>query len=247
MSKLEWDSTEDRRYSTGVDRGVCYPYRSGSYDVGKVWNGITKVTEQPTGAEVTSIYADNIKYLNLISAEQLDLNIEAYDYPVGCDQCFGGAQMAIGITIGQQSRRHFGFTFRTLNKRSSFGDADYDIHIIFNCLASPSEKSHSTVNDSPEASNVSVDVSTLPMTVSANKESSAMTLNRKNFSDVGLYNAFREIENILYGTDDIEPTCIKPSQIESIFSDARYLRDSSGDPIIGSDNEFLESAVYYGR
>ena len=159
--RLKWDQAGERLYETGVDRGVLYPITNGSYGTGVAWNGLTAVNDSPSGGEVTKLYADNLDYLSLMSVEELGLSVEAYTYPDEFAACDGSAAIATGVTIGQQTRKHFGFIYRSLIGNDEDGtDYGYKIHIVFDCLASPSEKQHSTVNDSPEATSLSWDFST---------------------------------------------------------------------------------------
>lgn len=167
MAALVWDKTGERIYETGVDRGVLYtPDVNGEYGDGVVWNGLITVTESPSGAEPTATYADNIKYLNLISVEQYGISIEAYTYPPEFEQFDGSATPQPGVSLGQQSRKPFGFCYRTLKGNDVEGtDLGYKLHLVYGCLAAPSEKAHSTVNETPEAITFSWDVSTTPVAV----------------------------------------------------------------------------------
>lgn len=158
---LTWDETGEKLYETGVDRGVIYPITNGAYGNGVAWNGLRQVDESPSGAEPTNLYANNHKYLSLMSVEELGLTIGAYMSPEEFDVCDGTKEIATGVYIKQQNRKHFGFTYRSLIGSDDEGaDHGYKIHIIYDCLASPSERSHSTVNDSPEASELSWSVTT---------------------------------------------------------------------------------------
>src|SRR5574344_2985307 len=153
MSKIIWDQTGERLYETGVRNGVLYPRSSaGTYPLGVAWNGLTAVTESPSGAEATPIYADDIKYLNLVSAEAFGATIEAYTYPDEFGQCDGSAELATGVMIGQQSRKVFGLSYKTtLGNDADGNDYGYKLHLIYGALAAPSEKGYTTINDSPEA------------------------------------------------------------------------------------------------
>ena len=153
MSKLVWDKTGERLYETGVDHGVLYPIQAGGlYNKGVAWNGLTAVTESPSGAEASPIYADNIKYLNLMSAEEFGATIEAYTYPDEFAECDGSAEIATGVTIGQQARKVFGLSYRTvIGNDVDSNDYGYKLHLIYGALAAPSEKGYTTINDSPEA------------------------------------------------------------------------------------------------
>lgn len=203
MSKLVWDKTGERFYETGVDRVVLYPQdSSGTYPNGVAWNGVTAVTESPSGAESTPMYADNIKYLNLISAEDFGATIEAYTYPDEFAECDGSAVVTPGVTIGQQSRKSFGLCYRTVKGNDNAGnDLGYKLHFLYGAQASPSEKGYSTINDSPEAITFSWELTTTPVNVEGFKPTACMTV------DSTLVNAEKlaALEEILYGKDGAEP------------------------------------------
>lgn len=178
----KWDQAGERLYETGVNRGMLYKYNKAAtgttkYDHGYAWNGLTGVTESPSGAEATALYADNIKYLNLMSAEELGATIEAYMYPEEFAECDGSAYAAAGVKIGQQTRKLFGTSYTTRLGNDEEGDAhDYKIHILYNCLASPSERAYATVNDSPEAITFSWEVTTTPVDVAGFKPTASMEI-----------------------------------------------------------------------
>lgn len=198
MSKLIWDAIGEHLYETGVDRGVIYSMENGAYTNGEVWNGLTAVNESPSGAESTALYADNIKYLNLLSAEEYGFTIEAYSYPDSFAECDGTAAIADGVTIGQQERKQFGFSYRTLIGNDTEGTTKgYKIHLVYNCLASPSEMSHSTVNDSPEAANPSWEIKTTPVNVTGKKPTACVTIDSTKVTAAQL----AAIEAVLYGSD----------------------------------------------
>ena len=169
MSKIVWDQSGERLYETGVDRGVVYPKTSGAYPSGYGWNGLTSVEESPSGAEATALWADNIKYLNLISNEEFGLTINAYTFPDEFKECDGTKTAAGGLVeISAQTRKYFGFTYRSLVGNDEDGtDYGYKIHLVYGCSAAPSSKTRSTVNDSPEAAEMSWEISTTPVTVTA--------------------------------------------------------------------------------
>lgn len=207
--KLVWDKVEDRLYETGVDHGVIYPIIKGEYTEGVVWNGLTGVTETPSGAESTAQYADNIKYLNLTSAEDFGATIEAYTYPPEFAKCDGSAEVAPGVMIGQQARQSFGFSFR-----SKIGDSDsdskgYKIHIIYGAKASTSERSYATVNDSPEALTFSWEISTTPVTVTGHSPTAIMIIDSTKTDATKL----AALETILYGSDDTASRLPLPDEI----------------------------------
>ena len=199
MSKLVWDQTGERYYETGVKQGVLYPQATGgTYPKGVAWNGLTAVTESPSGAEATPLYADDIKYLNLISAEEFGATIEAYTYPDEFAQCDGSAALATGVSIGQQSRKAFGLCYRTtLGNDVDGNDFGYKLHIIYNALAAPSEKAYATINDSPEAITFSWEVTTTPVNVTGFKPTASITIDSTKVDKSKL----TSLEEILYGKD----------------------------------------------
>lgn len=215
MAVLEWDQVGTRFYETGVDRGVLYIPTDGAYDDGFAWNGLTTVTESPTGAEATPTYADNIKYLNLLSAEQFGATIEAYTYPDEFGQCDGTASPEPGLAIGQQTRKHFGLAYRTQVGNDVDGtDYGYKLHLIYGALASPSEKAYASINDTPEAIGFSWDVSTSPVDVPGHKPSSQLVIDSTKMDA----DALAELELILYGDEAVDPRLPLPSEILDIFS-----------------------------
>ena len=199
MSKLVWDQTGNRYYETGVKMGVLYPQSStGTYSKGVAWNGLTAVTESPSGAEATALYADDTKYLNLISAEEFGATIEAYTYPPEFGACDGSAEIATGVTIGQQKRTAFGLCYRTtLGNDTDGNDHGYKLHIIYGAMASPSEKAYATINDSPEAITFSWEVTTTPVSVSGFKPTANLTIDSTKVTPEKL----AALEAILYGSD----------------------------------------------
>ena len=207
MSKLVWDRTGERFYETGVDHGVLYPVdANGAYPKGVAWSGLTGVTESPSGAEANNIYADNIKYLSLMSAEEFGATIEAYTYPDEWGACDGSAEIAEGVTVGQQVRKSFGLSYRSLIGNDTDGDDyGYKIHLVYGGKAAPSERSRQTVNDSPEAVQLSWEVSTTPVTINASdpntgkpyKPAAHLEINSTKVDPSKL----KEFEEILYGTD----------------------------------------------
>lgn len=212
MTKLTWDEEAKRTYETGTRNGVLYPKNNdGTYANGVAWNGLTAVTESPSGAEETKLYADDIKYLSLRSAEEFGGTIEAYTYPDEWEECDGSANLAEGVTIGQQPRKGFGFCYRTVIGNAAVGDTyGYKLHIVYNAMASPSEKSYATINDSPEAITFSWEFSTTPTSFGDDlKPSALLTIDSTKIDDKILGN----IENMLYGTADSEPTLPTPAQI----------------------------------
>ena len=178
MSKLKWDQIGERLYETGVDKVVLFPMEStGQYGTGVAWNGISAVNESPSGAEPTALYANNGKYLNLISNEDFAATIEAFTYPDEFEECDGSKEIAPGVVIGQQKRKVFGLAYRTLLGNDVDGnDHGYKLHLVYGCLAAPSENNHSTVNDSPEAGTMSWSVSTTPVEVADAKPTATVTI-----------------------------------------------------------------------
>ena len=197
--RIVWDATGERLYETGVDHGVLYILDSdGTYKNGVAWNGLSAVTESPSGAEATAVWADNIKYLNLMSAEEFGATIEAYTYPDEFGQCDGTAELVEGVTVGQQSRKTFGLCYRTRIGNDVDGDQHgYKLHIIYGALASPSEKGYQTVSDSPEAISFSWEVTTTPVNVSGMSATASLVIDSTKSNPEKL----TALENILYGTD----------------------------------------------
>jgi hypothetical protein len=215
MAKLVWDQTGERFYETGVKNGVLYPVdNSGVYLTGVPWNGLTQVTQKPTGAEATAIYADDIKYLNIISAEEFECTIEAYTYPIEFELCDGSASLGgsnSGIIIGQQARRSFGFVYKTvLGNDAVNNDFAYKIHIMYGAVASPSEKAYSTINDSPEAITFSWDVKTTPIVVPGFKKPTATAMiDSSRIASAKLL----AIEDALFGSDSSEARILLPAEL----------------------------------
>lgn len=222
MSRIVWDKTGERYYETGVKMGVLYPIQEGGvYNKGVAWNGLTAVTESPSGAEATPLYADDIKYLNLISNEEFGCTIEAYTYPDEFAECDGSAALAAGVMIGQQKRKIFGLSYRTAFGNDVDGtDYGYKLHLVYGCLAAPSEKAYSTINDSPEAITFSWEVSTTPVSVSGFKPTSQITIDSTKVQAEKL----AALEEILYGKDAgdgeaADPRLPLPDEIATLFSE----------------------------
>ena len=215
MAKLVWDKAGERYYETGVDHGVLYVRTAGEYGKGVAWNGLTAVTESPSGAEANPLYADNIKYLNLISAEEFGATIEAYTYPKEFEACDGTSELADGVTIGQQNRSTFALCYRTKVGNDVDGDTlGYKLHIVYGCLASPSEKNYQTVNDSPEAISFSWEISTTPVDVTGKLPTACLTIDSRTADATKL----AALEAKLYGTEDAEPTLVMPDEIATMFA-----------------------------
>lgn len=217
MSKLVWDKTGERLYETGVKNGVLYPQVSGTYPLGVAWNGLTAVTESPSGAEATPLYADDIKYLNLMSNEELGGTIEAYMYPDEFAECDGSAELGDGVFIGQQTRKAFGLCYRTvLGNDTENNDYGYKLHIVYGCLASPSEKSYATINDTPEPITMSWEFTTTPVEVTGHKPTASITIDSTKADKVKL----AALEAILYGSESEEPRLPLPDEIKTLMSTA---------------------------
>jgi len=221
MSKLIWDNVGEREYETGVDKGVLYLLDSSdnTYKNGEAWNGLTGVTDSPSGAEPSPLYADNVKYLNLMSAEELELTIESYTYPNGFKKCLGMEQIAKGVSAHQQKHATFGFAYRSLIGNDVEGtDAGYKIHLVYGCLASPSESSYSTTNDSPEANTFSFSVSTTPVAITDDgvKKTASITVDSTEVDPEKL----AALEKILYGTDEEEARLPLPAEVITLIGEA---------------------------
>lgn len=203
MAKITWDKTGERLYETGVDHGVLYLLQNnGTYDKGVAWNGLTAVTESPSGAEPNPLYADNIKYLNLLSTEEFGATIEAYTYPDEFAECDGSASLADGVMAGQQKRKTFGLCYRTVIGNDIDGnDHGYKLHFIYGALAAPSEKAYNTINDSPEAITFSWEISTTPVEVAGFKPMASVTIDSTKADSTKL----EALEVILYGKDPTSP------------------------------------------
>lgn len=218
MSKLTWDQTGDRLYETGVKQGVLYLVdENGKYSKGVAWNGLTAVTESPSGAEATALYADDIKYLNLMSNEEFGATIEAYTYPDEFAACDGSAEIATGISIGQQARKTFGFAYTTTLGNDLVGnDYGYKIHLVYGALAAPSEKAYSTINDSPEAITFSWEVTTTPVNVTGFKPTAHLEIDSTKVAPEKL----AELEALLYGSADKEASLPMPDEIVALVGAA---------------------------
>ena len=226
MALLKWDDDTQRFYETGTSHGVLYLKKDdGTYDTGVAWNGLTAFSESPSGAEETELYANDKKYGSLRSAEKFGGTLEAYTYPEKFEQCDGSMEVATGVTIGQQARRSFGFTYRTVVGNDVSDDYGYKIHIIWNASVSPSEKSYASINDSPEAITFSWELSTTPSEVTVDgktKYTASMVIDTTKLgsgSTSGKDNEkLQALEAILYGSDDNEPTLPSPDGVISVMT-----------------------------
>ena len=214
MSKLVWDQTGERLYETGVKMGVLYPQVGGLYPKGVAWNGLTAVTESPSGAEATALYADDIKYLNLMSAEEFGATVEAYMYPEEFAACDGSAAVVAGVYLGQQKRQAFGLCYRTvLGNDVDNNDHGYKLHLIYGALAAPSEKAYATINDSPEAITFSWELTTTPVNVTGFKPTASITIDSTKVDKEKL----TALENILYGSGDTEARLPLPDEVATVM------------------------------
>ena len=215
MSVLEWDKVGNRLYETGVDHGVLYVTdETGAYGKGVVWNGLTAVTESPSGAEANAQYADNIKYLTLDSAEEFGCTIEAYTYPDEFAACDGTVEPIAGLTVGQQARKTFGLSYRTiLGNDVELNEHGYKLHLVYGCKAAPSEKAYATVNDSPEALTFSWEVTTNPVAVPGMKPTAILTVNSAKADKQKL----AALEAVLYGGSTTEATLPLPQEVFTLL------------------------------
>lgn len=217
MTALQWDKTGERFYETGVNKGVLYVASdTGTYPKGVVWNGLTSVSQSPEGAESNPVYADNIKYLNLVSAEDFKASIEAYTYPVEFEECDGSKQLVEGVLVSQQARKSFGLSYQTRIGNDIEGtDKGYKIHLVYGCLAAPSERAYSTINDSPEAITFSWDVSTTAVEVGVPgfKPTAHIVIDSTKTDAEKL----KALEAVLYGSDSKEANLPLPKDVYTIL------------------------------
>ena len=217
MAKIVWDATGEKLFETGVDHGVLYVQDKGAYPAGVPWNGLTAVTESPSGAEATPLYADNIKYLNLMSAEEFGATIEAYTYPDEFMQCDGSAELTTGVYIGQQARKTFGLSYRTVIGNDVDGNEHgYKLHLIYGALAAPSEKAYTTINDSPEAITFSWEVSTTPVNVTGHKPTASLVIDSTKVDAEKM----ALLEAALYGSEEKEAYLPLPDEVVTIIGTA---------------------------
>ena len=241
MSKIIWDEDSKRTYETGVSKGVLYPIQEdGQYTLGVAWNGLTAITESPSGAEATPMYADNIKYLNLISAEEFGATVEAYTYPDEFEACDGSAELQPGVSIGQQDRKKFGMSYVTVlgnnEKGNSYG---YKLHLIYGATAAPSEKAYNTINDSPEAITFSWELSTTPVSVENMKPTASVTIDSTKVDKEKL----EILEGILYGSKSENPRLPLPDEIAEIFKEDIQTLRSTPSVINGASNVSITDPI----
>ena len=215
MAKIKWDETGEKIYETGVKNGVLYlPDETGAYVKGVAWNGLTAVTESPSGAESTPLYADDIKYVELFSAEEFGATLECYTYPDEFAECDGSAEPTPGVIIGQQNRKTFGLCYRTtLGNDVKGNEFGYKLHLIYGAKASPSEKSYSTINDSPEAITFSYEITTTPVNVTGHKPTASLTINSTKVEAGKL----QQLEALLYGGDSTEAKLPLPDEVINLL------------------------------
>lgn len=245
MSKIKWDQVGMRKFKTGVDHGVLYPQKNGVYPRGVAWNGLTSVNKTPSGAEDNKVYADNMQYLNIKSAETLTLTIECLMYPDEWGECNGESELVEGVFLGQQRRNTFGFSYRNKIGNDTEGeDYGFELNLVYGCSASPSEQSNQTINESPETATFSYEVSTTPVNVSGigpdgkpYKPAASITIDSTKISREKLI----QLENILYGT---EGTYVKTSDAE-MNSSKKYYEISNGEYVETKDTEFVSGKDYY--
>ena len=216
MAKLVFNGVGDRLFETGVKKGVLYVMGDeGQYEKGVVWNGLTGVTEKPSGAETTNLYADDVKYVVIYGAEEFEATIEAYTYPEEFEQCDGSASLATGVNIGQQARKSFGFCYTTsLGNDTQGQDHGYKIHIIYGCKAKPSEKAYSSINDNPDAITFSWDITTTPVPVSGMKPTATVVIDSTRVNQTKL----QQLEEKLYGSATTQPTLPSPDEIKTLLA-----------------------------
>jgi len=212
---LTWDNTGERFYETGIQKGVLYPVATGgTYPKGVAWNGLTSVSEKPTGAEATALYADDTKYLNLISNEDFEATVEAYTYPDEFAECDGSATLTKGVIIGQQKRKTFGMCYRTtLGNDTDGNDYGYKLHLIYGATAAPTEKAYTTVNDSPEANTFSWELKTTPVNVTDHKPTACITIDSTKCDA----NKLKALEAILYGSTTADARLPLPDEIKTLM------------------------------
>lgn len=218
MTKLVWDQTGERLYETGVKNGVLYVQDdAGTYPAGVAWNGLTAVTQSPSGAEATPLYADDIKYLNLYSAEEFAATIEAYTYPDEFAECDGSAELTTGVYVGQQPRKTFGMAYKTvLGNDVMTNKYGYKLHLIYGAMAAPSEKAYATINDSPEAVTFSWEISTTPIAVNGFEPTSYVEIDSTKVEKTKL----AALEKVLFGDTDVEARLPLPDEIATILGQA---------------------------
>lgn len=250
MTALVWDQTGERLYETGVRKGVIYPQgENGNYPTGYAWNGLTSASINPTGAEPNALWADDIKYLNLLSAEEVEGTIEAYMYPDAFKECNGEAELTAGVTIGQQARKPFGFCFRTvLGNDTKLEDYGYKLHIVYGATVQPSEASYETINDSPDAITFSWDYSTTPVNVTGHKPTATLEIDSTKFNTEALKAKLAALEAVLYGSDTTV-VYVETADSTKAADKTYYTRASDGNGgytyTTFTGSEFVSETPYY--
>ena len=257
MAKLIWDATGERFYETGVDHGVLYPLNvsTNQYDSGVAWNGLVSVSESPSGAESNAQYADNIKYLDLLSAEEFAATLECFTYPDEWELCDGSVSPVAGLNIHQQSRKTFGLSYRTKIGNDVTDDLGYKLHLIYGCKATPSERAYNTVNDSPEALQFSYEISTTPVSVTGYKSTSILTIDSTKFIGDEAKARLTALEDILYGTNATEGSpAVYQEDTALTFDPTKTYYTKAGDVYtefeifeVTGDESFQQGTTYYER
>ena len=245
MAKLEWDNTGERYYETGTKNGVLWVMGAGGesvkktdYGPGVAWNGLTAVTESPSGAEETALYADDIKYLSLRSTEEFGCTIEAYTYPDEFMECDGSVMPAAGVVIGQQKRSTFAFSYKTVVGNDTEGnDFGYKLHIIYGCTASPSERAYATINDSPEAITFSWEVTTIPVNVEGFKPTALVTIDSTKLTTDAEKEALAVLERVLYGGDSVSMSI--PEHLLAAIKKVNTLYENTDFEELKTDSELV--------
>jgi hypothetical protein len=241
--KLQFDRPTDRQYENGIEKVAIFPIQHGKYQNGIAWSGITAVNERPSGAEPNPLYADNIKYLNLMSAEEFAATVEAYGYPMECASCFGKTEIAEGVYIGQQNRQHFGLVYRTLCSDAE-DKSEYKVHVLFNCVASPSERNNQSIGDTQEPVSLSWELNTDKQAIPNFKPSCCLVLDSEKLKKAGFYNLLKFFEDTFYGTDKTNSSFLTLEQIVEVIPKVIYLRDSDNNAILDSNGDRIQSTVY---
>lgn len=256
--KLSWDNTGERFYESGIDHGVLYKYDKdqNKYTNGVAWNGLTSVSENPSGAEETKLYADNIKYMSLYSAEEFGATIEAYTYPKEFEECDGSAELMDGVTIGQQTRKPFGLCYRTKVGNDTAGqDYGYKLHLIYGAMCSPSSKAYNTINDSPEAITFSWEMTTTPVNVPNYKATASLVIDSTKFVSDEAKARLTALETVLYGTDSVPgtPAVYEEDEAAAFVANKTYYTEAGGVYTVfdqfeaTSDPSFQPDTDYYER
>ena len=220
MARLEWDKTGERLYETGTDRGVLYVASNGTYPTGVAWNGLTGVDENPSGAEANAQYADNIKYLELRSAEDFGATVTAYTYPDEFAVLDGSAEPITGVILGQQNRGAFGLCYKTtVGNDVELNNHGYKLHLLYGCTVSPSERAYSTINDSPEAITFSWELTTVPVNVTGYKPTACVTIDSTKFTTTEARAKLKDLEDALYGTDNEDPYLPLPDAVRTLLGE----------------------------